>query len=561
MPETNPAEIWNVEVNGTVYEAVFSELPDWIDGGSLLPTDKVRKGNLRWVEARRVPSLIPFFNAKERGEPMPVVVTTTAPERAAMPSVPEAPHPKILADIAIETVPEALTETPAASARPVDPDHCAQHPELASVYLCQSCLSGFCKTCPRSYGGSVRICPMCGSLCSSVQEAKAIGRVAKSSMPSDRNFGFSDLAAAFAHPFRFKVSLLFGAAMFAFFTVGQAAASMGGIFLFVSALFCLMLSNMLTFGVLSNTVERFIQGDLDANFMPDFENFEIWDDVVHPFFLSIGAYVSSFGPFLLTLAVGFYLVTSAVTEQANSIKSDLERIPGTEVYAGRELADQSGDVKEVLERIDKRQAERLKAATQRATVATESAEADTAPSDLETSPPPAFDEESREQEELWAAATESRRKSLESAIGKTPETREQEQEAMIGAFLRLAAPLVVIGFITFLWGAMFFPAACIVAGFSRSFVSTINPFVGLDTIRRLGFSYIKVLLMGLLLVVIASLIGGVISALFSPFDLPALGNLPAKGISAFFTFYLWAVFSCVLGYLLYKKADQLSVSH
>ncbi|HQU94107.1 MAG TPA: hypothetical protein PLK77_17550, partial [Pyrinomonadaceae bacterium] len=63
MPEAN--EIWQVDVNGTIYDAAFGELPEWIDGGSLMPGDKVRKGNLRWIEARRVPSLVPFFNAKE----------------------------------------------------------------------------------------------------------------------------------------------------------------------------------------------------------------------------------------------------------------------------------------------------------------------------------------------------------------------------------------------------------------------------------------------------------------------------------------------------------------
>ena len=78
MPEST--EIWQVEVNGTVYDAAFGELPEWIDGGSLLPGDKVRKGNLRWIEARRVPSLLPFFNAKEKGEAMPVVVTVSEGE-------------------------------------------------------------------------------------------------------------------------------------------------------------------------------------------------------------------------------------------------------------------------------------------------------------------------------------------------------------------------------------------------------------------------------------------------------------------------------------------------
>src|SRR5829696_412746 len=77
MSEQFTNEVWQVEVGGQVYETVFGELAEWIDQGSLQPGDKVRKGNLRWIEARRVPSLTPFFNAKEQGLPMPVVVSTT----------------------------------------------------------------------------------------------------------------------------------------------------------------------------------------------------------------------------------------------------------------------------------------------------------------------------------------------------------------------------------------------------------------------------------------------------------------------------------------------------
>src|SRR5688500_3456475 len=77
MNTQNPNEVWQVEVGGQVYEAPFAELGDWIGEGSLQPGDKVRRGNLRWVEARLVPGLIPFFNAKQEGKPIPVLVGTT----------------------------------------------------------------------------------------------------------------------------------------------------------------------------------------------------------------------------------------------------------------------------------------------------------------------------------------------------------------------------------------------------------------------------------------------------------------------------------------------------
>src|SRR5690349_9053605 len=80
MDIQNPTEMWQVEVSGQIYEADFAELSSWIGEGALHPGDKVRRGNLRWIEARKVPSLVPFFNAKEKGEPMPVVIT--APDAA-----------------------------------------------------------------------------------------------------------------------------------------------------------------------------------------------------------------------------------------------------------------------------------------------------------------------------------------------------------------------------------------------------------------------------------------------------------------------------------------------
>ena len=73
----NSTEIWHTEVNGEVYETTFEVLTEWIADGSLLPQDRVRRGNLRWIEAQKVPVLHRFFNAKELGVSLPPVVTTT----------------------------------------------------------------------------------------------------------------------------------------------------------------------------------------------------------------------------------------------------------------------------------------------------------------------------------------------------------------------------------------------------------------------------------------------------------------------------------------------------
>ncbi|MGH9948152.1 MAG: hypothetical protein ACRD6X_13275 [Pyrinomonadaceae bacterium] len=545
---------WQVDVGGTIYEASFNELGQWIDEGALLPEDKVRKGNLRWIEARKVPGLFPFFNAKANGDQMTVVVSQTD-------SSPELSVPETQAFVPQEfstnsEVSSAVTENfirPASSAQP-NTAFCAIHPKIESSFLCQTCSKGFCRSCPKSYGGTVNICPLCGAMCRAVGEVKAAQFQAFVNLNAiQKGFGIADFFSALRHPFNFKLSLFFGAILFMLFTLGKGAAWMGGIYLIVGGIFSGMSANALTFGVLSNTIDKFIQGKFDANFMPEFENFDLWDDVIHPYFLSIAAYLSSFGPFLIVLAIGFYLITSEINGKAEAYKSDLEKIPGTQIYAGRELADQSGDVKEVLKNIDQKQRDRIAAAT-----TTEEAENE-AESAFNAAPTPFIDEESRQQEELWATATQSRKTSLESAIGNSPETQAEEQEQMLAAFLNLAAPLVVIGFITFIWGLIYFPAACAVAGYSKSFSATINPLVGLDTMKRLGVTYIKILSMGFFLLAASLLVGLVLGAIFAPFNLPGVGNLPANGLGAIFSFYLMAVFACILGYALFKNADKLDL--
>jgi hypothetical protein len=105
----------------------------------------------------------------------------------------------------------------------------------------------------------------------------------------------------------------------------------------------------------------------------------------------------------------------------------------------------------------------------------------------------------------------------------------------------------------------YFPAACTVAGYTRSFAATVNPSVGLDTIKRLGSTYLLILVMGLLLLIVSGAVSGVLNMVFFSFDLPGLGNMPAKFLGSMFGFYVTVVFSCLLGYALFKKADLLDL--
>lgn len=561
MSTQNLDEIWQVEVGGQVYEAPFAELSDWINEGSLLPGDKVRRGNLRWIEARRVPTLVPFFNAKEKGLPPPVVVKTVEAPQAGMPTeqiVSTENYPPASTVLSADPIEHTIAVPAEPQISPHDPDICALHPDLASVFVCDGCGSGFCKVCPKAYGGSVRICPLCGAMCRTLKEVvQKRTETTKLTAAISEGFGAADFFNALSHPFKFKASLFFGAVMFMAFSLGQSVTALGGMYMMVSAIFCMLLANMLTFGVLANTIENFAQGNLETNFMPSFEDFDLWENVIHPFVLSVGAYISSFGPFFVVLIIGFYIVSSQVSSQMDAFQQNVEKIPGTHYYDTKRTLDQSKTVKSVLGNVDRSQSGRLSELEESAGGFYNDADEEEIAGAAE--PEKFADRETREQEELWAMAQESRKQSFESVIGKSPETQAKEQEAMLQGFLSLAPPLVVIGGIFFLWGVFYFPAACAVAGYTRSFVATINPIVGLDTIKRLGGTYVKILFMGLVLVIASAIVGGIAGAILSPFDLPGMGNLPAKAIGALFGFFLWVVFSCILGYAIFKKSDALAI--
>jgi hypothetical protein len=539
-------ERWQVEVGGQVYDATFAELGQWVDEGALQPDDKVRKGNLRWIEARKVPGLLPFFNAKARGEAIPIVVTSVFAEETSTASAVNGVE--LLTEEAVP-VENHTSQIPAAAGITVgfqpqsDPNFCAFHDGVESVFLCDGCCSGFCKSCPKSYGGTVKVCPVCGSMCRPVSEVREkVEQLNQISAAVNEGFGLSDFTRAVAFPFKFKASLFFGAVMFAIFSISQSATAVGGIVMFASAIVCFMLANMLTFGVLANTVQNFTQGALEANFMPTFDDFSLWDDVVHPFFLSIGVYLSSFGPFALVFLIGTYLVVSSVSSQMNSFQSEVERLPGTHYYQGRDTVEQSQEIKRVLGETVEEHNETIGEYNEAAIGNSNVAITEPTPDDAE---------------ELWRMAQEGRKKELEAVFGKTKETQDKEFGEFTTNLLQLAAPLVVIGGITFLWGMFFFPAACAVAGYTRSFMATINPLIGLDTIKRLGADYVKILLMGFGLLIVSGFFGAFFGFILSPLDLPGMGNVVAKGFSSMVTFYLSVVFACIIGYALFKNADKL----
>jgi hypothetical protein len=544
----NPNENWQVDVNGEVYDTDFTELTNWVLESSVLPTDKVRRGNLRWLEAGKVPMLREFFNSKGTGAEQIQVNVYSGTENNAEINDPgeqlrdeetgenknDESHPK-------EELVNAFTNGPEAGpvAEESGAEFCTIHNEVPSEFVCQACSHYFCGACPNTYGASVKTCPYCGGICKKKEVQQIQSRKEfQFSRDISEGFGFTDFNKALTYPLNFRSSLFFGGLFFAIFSLGQGASGLGGIFMMVGALFCWMLANTLSFGVLANTLNNFSQGITDRDFLPRFDDFDIWDDVLHPFFLSIAVWLSSFG-------LMFVLIFGAVWYAWNSFSQDFANPEQKAAAALETESQQSVDhVQNLREKLKSQNDGRSDIVvgedgltdSQRATI-----------------------REEAEFQKLSDLTKNYKKAQLESTIGKTPETIEKENQAWLSKFIKMAGVLVILVGAAFLWGVFYFPVACIVAGYTRSFMSTLNPLVGLDTIKHLGIDYLKILVMSIILWVFALITGGIVSLIFSPFNLPMFGNLPATFVSSFASFYFTVVFSVTLGYAIYKNSPKLKL--
>jgi hypothetical protein len=312
---------------------------------------------------------------------------------------------------------------------------------------------------------------------------------------------------------------------------------------------------MLTFGVLANVVDNFSQGKIGGNFMPSFDDFSIWDDVVHPFFLSIGAYIVSFGPLIVTFAVAFFMIAGAMSPELNGMRNDASRTINPDLPYAANATQQSQAVRELLNRTKDQQEKRVADLSEPPAAIAGQANVSNIPPGL----PPAAAAEEKHFQDLNNMIQQSRKAQLESAIGKTPETIAKERSALVSKILGYGTIFLLLAGLSLLWGLFYFPAACCVAGYTRSFTAVLNPTVGLDTIKRLGGDYFKILFMGLVIGIISAFISGLLGLIFGAFDLPGVGNLPAKFIGSLFGFYFSVVFSCVLGFAIFKAADRLQL--
>ena len=479
-------EVWRVSTVEGIFETDLETLRQWILEGCVLPTDKVSKGNLSWIDAGRVPKLKGAFNGEVSTPELPE--TPVDPNTNASQTTLSANEP-VVSTTWIEPA-KVVAKTPAANV-------CHNHPQTPADYVCRMCGIAFCKDCPQLVSGKVPVCPLCGDLC---REYKAITEKTERTQLQSSGFGIEDFVRAIRYPLQHKTALFSGALIYGILLLAGFRGS--------------LVAWMIMFGCISHVISQVAWGRLNRSFMPDFSAFSLWDDLIVPCFLGVGIMIVSFGPMIaLVLALMFGVLSGTRAEPSS-------------LAGGNHVAESTGPSSDDLDVL------------------------------MDPNADPA---------KLEAANNKLNQTRPGSQIAHEAQRSQDEEGDPAGMFKMLIPYLgtgVFIGLLFLVligWGLFYYPMALTVAGYTQSFASVINPLVGLDTIRRMGATYFKAFAMVVVVLVVSSVVGVVVSLITAPFNLPFMGNLPAHFINGTFTFYFNLVIACILGLSLFKCADRLGI--
>ena len=272
-------ELWRVSTVEGIFETDLETLKQWILEGCVLPTDKVTKGNLNWIEAGRVPKLKGAFSG-EMSEPVRNSPETFVDSISAFGNPPH------------HSTPATGWVEPARVVGPSDPSVCQNHPEADPEYVCRMCGAVFCAACPKFVSGKVPVCPSCGDLC---REYRAVTEKAARAEFQSSGFGMEDFVRAIRYPFNHKSALVSGALIYGLLSLAGFRGT--------------VVAGVLLFGCISHVISQVAWGRLNRSFMPDFSAFSLWDDLVVPVFLGLGIMIVSWGPVIaLVIALMFGVV-------------------------------------------------------------------------------------------------------------------------------------------------------------------------------------------------------------------------------------------------------------
>lgn len=484
-----------------IFEADLDTLKQWIVEGCVLPTDKVAKGNLNWIDAGRAPGLRRAF----AGE---LDAATVAPHTEEVAAEAQASWPDEITDEGSDAAGYAFEPDSQAAYHDAPPAYafdaatlpqhaaCYNHPQAQPFYICRACNNTFCQTCP-NFVNKIPICPACGDLCKPFQELKerAVRRQYQAA-----GFGFAEFGKSLAYPFKNIFSLIAMSVFYAFLLFGGFKGQ--------------LVAWGILFGCMSHVISQFAWGRTNRGFLPEFDSFSFYDDVVKPIFLSIGIFIVTFGPMIvlvIALWFGFFSGSGSKKQMSPAQMQPTATAP----EKSEEFTDE--DMNALIEGNDP--------------------------------------------EKEAAAAKKVEQMHPSQRINKEME-RQKEPAMPLGdalGILGISGAIIVLFLLALGWALFYYPMALAVAGYTEDFKSVINPLVGLDTMKRMGLTYVKAFFMYLSVQVVGIGLSIIVSILLAPFDLPFFGNLPARFVDGIITFYTSLVVACILGFALYKCADKLGI--
>ena len=265
-------EVWRVNTPEGIFETDLETLKQWIVEGCVLPTDKVSKGNLSWIDAGRVPKLKGAFH----GEVTPVAERPTAPVE------------------------------PARVTGPTSTAACHNHPEAAPEYTCRNCGALLCKACTKLVRDKVPLCSLCGDLC---HDYRAVTEKIARAHFQRSGFGLEDFVRAIRYPLQHKFALFSGALIYGCLLMAGFRGS--------------LVAWMIMFGCISQVISQVAWGRLNRSFMPDMSSFSLWEDFVLPVLLGLGIMIVSWGPLIvLVFVLIFNVVKGGGAEAASVVGAD-----------------------------------------------------------------------------------------------------------------------------------------------------------------------------------------------------------------------------------------------
>jgi hypothetical protein len=559
-------EIWQVKTGEEVYQADLLTLKQWIGEGLVQPTDLVRKGSLKWIEAGRAPALRRVFTGEE--QPPPPAQVDAAP--------------------AFEAQPAAAAFEPANAAAAFEPLHAAGTPSQshADAWTSQSNVSA-----PASHEVEWPQTPAGGEGAQSHESARAAwsgqpqgesqwggheqgGAQWGGSQQGNAQWGEPELSGEPAlssschfHPMQ-AATLVCRACHTTFcracpnqvksssvflcplcggfcdplesikartsvyewqsegFGLGDfrralaypfrhTASLVGGALLYavllLGGLRAQLLAWALLFGCISLVIRRVGYGKLERDFMPDFGDFSFWDDVILPLFLGVGITVVTIGPVILLIVALLF--------------GWFGRGGAQKPFA---LAPEPPAASRAINR-----------------------------DDLKTLANGGSAEQEAELERKVQAMTP--RGQMAQAMQDSKDAEESTALTVARQLMSRPGLILLLALLALGWAVFYYPMALLVAGWTEEFKKVINPLVGLDTMRHMGATYFKAFLMYAAVEAAGFFVGVVVAVVTSPFNMPFVGNLPGKFVGGAVTFYSSLVVACVLGLALFKSADRLGI--